>query len=149
MLKKLERRIFFWTPRNYHQMNSGQNFFVATATFVEKHVSLIFCGFSKNFKKFIFFWKVFYFKKRNLIIELLNKYPITENQKWNYWRDLLDKWLLLPKKSELDLVRKNTIETNCQNRDETKKKRIEPKSFYRERWTIQEGFIFFKKKNEK
>ena len=66
----------------------------------------------------------FFFKKKN---------PITENQKRDSWRDLLDKWFLLPKESKLDLVRKNTIEKTIRKGDETKKKTIEPKKFYKER----------------
>ena len=58
-----------------------------------------------------------------MMIELLKKYPITENLKRNSWRDLLDKWFFLPKNGKLDLVRKNTIEKNKQKKGRNKKKR--------------------------
>ena len=57
-----------------------------------------------------------------MMIELFSKNPITENQKRNSWRDLLDKWFLLPKNGKLDLVRKNTIEKNKQKKGRNKKK---------------------------
>ena len=60
--------------------------------------------------------------KRDMMIELSKKYPITENLKRNSWRDLLDKWFFLPKNGKLDLVRNNTIEKTNRKRDETKKK---------------------------
>ena len=62
------------------------------------------------------------FLKRDMMIELLKKYPITENLKRNSWRDLLDKWFFLPKNGKLDLVRKNTIVKNKQKKGRNKKK---------------------------
>ena len=118
-LEKLERRIFFWTRRDYHKMRSGQKCFCSKSNFCGKTRFFNFFskkkkqkGFSKNFKKI--------------------KNPITENQKRNSRRDLLDKWFLLPKKKKgkLDLVRKNTIEKNNQKKGRNKKT-IEPTKFYK------------------
>ena len=60
-------------------------FFVAKATFVVRRVSSIF--FKKKKSK-----RDFPRTSKN------SKNPITENQKINSRRDLLDKWFLLPKK---------------------------------------------------
>ena len=80
----------------------------------------------------------FFFKKKN---------PITENQKRNSWRDLLDKWFLLPKESKLDLVRKNTIEKTIRKGDETKKNDRTKKVLQRE--MTNSKMSDFSTKNEK
>ena len=101
-------------------MRSGQKCFCSKSNFCGK--TCFFKIFEKKTEKRDF--KQFrIFLKRYMMIELLKKYPITENLKRNSWRDLLDKWFFLPKNGKLDLVRKNTIEKNHQKRDETKKNR--------------------------
>ena len=93
-----------------------------------KHVSSFFFFFKKKKivqelqKNQFFFFEKGLFKKSKYDDRTLDKNPITENQRRNSWRDLLDKWFLL-QKNKLDLVRKNTIEKKKQSEKETKQKK--------------------------
>ena len=53
------------------------------------------------------------------------------------------------KKNKLDLVRKNTIEKKQSEKGTKQKKKDRTKKFHKERWTIQKGVIFNKKKQTK